>query len=440
MSHVFPRFTGIELPVAVRGDGPYIIDRDGKRYLDACGGAGISCLGHSEPDVVKAIQEQAAQLPFAYTIFYTTEAAEALADDLASDAPAGLTRVFYGSGGSEQMDGTLKMARQYFVDLGQPRRTRFIARRQSYHGNTMGALSVGGHVARRALYEPLLSQAEHISPCYAYRGQRGDESEEAYGLRVANELEETLLGVGPKTVIAFVAETVVGATAGCVPAVPGYFKRIREICNRYGILLIADEVLCGLGRTGARYSVEQEGVAPDLLVMAKGLGAGYQPVSATLVSDKIYQTISETRGFFQHGHSYQAHATACAAALAVQRVIREQNLIANVRAQGELLMRMLRERFGDHPHIGDIRGRGLMIGLELVKDRETKETFDPTRNLFAQILFAGMENGLMCYPGTGTADGARGDHIMLAPPFNITSAHVEEIVDKLATTLDAVFK
>jgi hypothetical protein len=440
MSHIFPRFTGIELPVAVKGDGPYIIDRNGNRYLDACGGAGISCLGHGEPSVIQAIQEQAAALPFAYTIFYTTEAAEALADDLVSDAPAGLTRVFYGSGGSEQMDGTLKMARQYFVDLGQPQRTRFIARRQSYHGNTMGALSVGGHVARRALYEPLLASAEHISPCYSYRGRCDDETEAAYGLRVANELEETLLRVGPETVIAFVAETVVGATAGCVPAVPGYFKRIRDICDEYGILLIADEVLCGLGRTGGRYAVEQEGIAPDLLVMAKGLGAGYQPISATLVSDKIYQTIRQTRGFFQHGHSYQAHATACAAALAVQRVIREQNLIANVRTQGELLMRMLRERFADHPHVGDIRGRGLMIGLELVKDRATKETFDPARNLFTSILFTGMEHGLMCYPGAGTADGARGDHIMLAPPFNITPAHVEEIVVKLAATLDAVFR
>jgi hypothetical protein len=439
MSHVFPRFTGIKLPVAVKGDGPYIIDRDGKRYLDACGGAAISCLGHSEPAVIRAIQEQVAQLPFAYSFFYTTEAAEALADDLASDAPTGLTRVFYGSGGSEQMDGTLKMARQYFVDRGEPRRARFIARRQSYHGNTLGSLGVSGHRMRRALYEPMLSEAEHISPCYAYRGRREDESEDAYGQRVANELEAALHRVGPETVIAFVAETVVGAAAGCVPAVPGYFKRIRELCDTYGILLIADEVLCGLGRTGSRYAIEREGIAPDLLVMAKGLGAGYQPISATLVADKIFRTIRDARGTFVHGHSYQAHATACAAALAVQKVIREQDLVANVRTQGGLLMQLLRERFHEHPHVGDIRGRGLMIGLELVQDRATKEPFDPARNLFQAILFAGMEHGLMCYPGHGTADGARGDHIMLAPPFNITTAHVEEIVDKLAGTLRAVF-
>ncbi len=438
MSHVFPRFANIEFPVAVKGDGPYIIDRQGRRYLDACGGAGISCLGHSEPAVIKAIQDQVAKLEFAYTMFYNNEPAEALADDLISDAPAGLTRVFYGCGGSEQMDGTLKLARQYFVDIGEPQRTRFIARRQSYHGGTLGSLSVGGHLKRRELYRPLLASAEHISPCYAYRGQREDETEEEYGLRVANELEETLLKVAPETVIGFVAETVGGATAGCVTPAPGYFKRIREICDEYGVLLILDEVMCGLGRTGARWACDQEGVAPDLLVVAKGLGAGYQPISATLVADKIFAAIRDASGFFMHGHSYQAHAVACAAALAVQRVIREQNLIANVREQGELLKRLLEARFGDHPHVGDIRGRGLFLALELVKDRGTKEPFDPALGLWLKVMLKGMEFGLMCYPGNGTADGTRGDHVLLAPPFNINSSHVEEIVEKLALTLDSI--
>jgi len=440
MSHVFPRFANIEFPVAVKGDGPYIIDREGNRYLDACGGAGISCLGHSEPAVIKAIQDQVARLEFAYTMFYSNEPGESLADDLISDAPAGLTRVFYGSGGSEQIDGTLKMARQYFVDIGQSQRTRFIARRQSYHGGTLGSLGVGGHVKRREIYLPLLAEAEHISPCYAYRGRREDESEEEYGLRVADELEEALLRVGPETVIGFVAETVVGATAGCVPPAPGYFKRVREICDRYGVLLILDEVMCGLGRTGARWACAQEGVAPDLLVVAKGLGAGYQPISATLVSDKIFAAIRDARGTFMHGHSYQAHAVACAAALAVQKVIREQNLIANARTQGELLKRLLEERFADHPHVGDIRGRGLFIALELVKDIETKEPFDPDLNLWLKVMLKGMEFGLMCYPGSGTADGTKGDHVLLAPPFNINSAHAEEIVEKLARAFDSVFK
>jgi len=440
MSHVFPRFANIEFPVAVKGDGPYIIDSEGNRYLDACGGAGISCLGHSEPAVIKAVQDQVSRLEFAYTMFYTNEPAELLADDLVSDAPAGLTRVFYGCGGSEQVDGTLKMARQYFVDIGEPQRTRFIARRQSYHGATLGSLSVGGHLKRREIYLPLLAEAEHISPCYAYRGRRNDETEEEYGLRVANELEEALQRVGPDTVIGFVAETVVGATAGCVPPAPGYFERIREICDRYGVLLILDEVMCGLGRTGARWACAQEGVAPDLLVVAKGLGAGYQPISATLVADKIFAAIRDARGTFMHGHSYQAHAVACAAALAVQRVIREQNLIANSRTQGESLKRLLNERFGDYPHVGDIRGRGLFIALELVKDRETKEPFDPALNLWLTVMLKGMEFGLMCYPGGGTADGETGDHVLLAPPFNINSAHVEEIVEKLARTFDSVFK
>jgi adenosylmethionine-8-amino-7-oxononanoate aminotransferase len=439
MSHVFPRFVDIEFPVAVKGDGPYIIDRDGRRYLDACGGAGISCLGHSEPAVIRAIQDQVAKLEFAYSFFFNNEPAELLADDLIRDAPSGLTRVFYGCGGSEQVDGTLKLARQYCVELGQPHRTRFIARRQSYHGASLGGLSVGGHFKRREIFLPLLADAEHISPCYAYRGRRDDESEEAYGLRVADELEETLLRVGPETVIGFVAETVVGATAGCVPPAPGYFKRIREICDKYGILLILDEVMCGLGRTGARWACAQEGVAPDLLVVAKGLGAGYQPISATLVADKIYAAIRDARGIFMHGHSYQAHAVACAAALAVQQVIREQSLIANVRTQGELLNQALVNRFGDHPHVGDIRGRGLFLALELVKDRETKAPFDPGFNLWMAIMQKGMEFGLMCYPGGGTADGTKGDHVLLAPPFNIDSSHVEEIVEKLALTLDSVF-
>ncbi|MGH9754556.1 MAG: aspartate aminotransferase family protein [Blastocatellia bacterium] len=436
MNHVFPRFANIEFPVAVKGDGPYIIDREGKRYLDACGGAGISCLGHSEPTVIEAIRNQAAELAFAYTMFYTNDPAELLADDLISDAPAGLTRVFYGCGGSEQIDGTLKMARQYFVAIGQPQRTRFIARRQSYHGATMGGLSVGGHLKRREIYLPLLAGAEHISPCYAYRGRRDDETEEEYGLRVADELEEALLKVGPETVIGFVAETIVGATAGCVAPTPGYFKRVREICDRHGVLLILDEVMCGLGRTGARWACAQEGVTPDLLVVAKGLGAGYQPISATLVADKIFAAIRDTSGFFMHGHSYQAHAVACAAALAVQKVIREQNLIANARTQGELLKRALEDRFGDHPHVGDIRGRGLFLALELVKDRETKEPFDPALNLWLTVMLKGMEFGLMCYPGGGTVDGVKGDHVLLAPPFNINSSHVEEIVEKLARTLD----
>jgi adenosylmethionine-8-amino-7-oxononanoate aminotransferase len=440
MSHVFPRFANIEFPVAVKGDGPYIIDREGKRYLDACGGAGISCLGHSEPAVIKAIQDQVAKLEFAYTMFYDNEPAELLADDLIGDAPTGLTRVFYGSGGSEQVDGTLKLARQYFVDIGQPQRTRFIARRQSYHGATLGGLSVGGHVKRREIYLPILAEAEHLSPCYAYRGRREDETEEEYGLRVADELEESLLRIGPETVIGFVAETVVGATAGCVPPTAGYFKRIREICDRYGVLLIMDEVMCGLGRTGARWACAQEGVAPDLLVVGKGLGAGYQPISATLVADKIFEAIRDARGSFIHGHSYQAHAVACAAALAVQQVIREQDLVANARTQGALLKRSLEDRFGDHPRVGDIRGRGLFIALELVKDRDAKEPFDPALKLWLAVMLKGMEFGLMCYPGGGTADGTRGDHILLAPPFNINSAHVEEIIEKLSLTFDAVFK
>lgn len=435
MNHVFGRFTNLELPTAVRGEGPYIFDATGKRYLDASAGAAVSCLGHSETRVNQAIRDQLEKIAYTCTVFFTNEPAEQLADVLVKDAPAGLSRVFYGSGGSEQVEGTLKLARQYFLARGEPQRTRFIARRQSFHGNSLGALGITGHLQRRQPYLPMIVDAEHIAPCYAYRDRRDDETEEAYGLRVANELEAALQRLGPETVIAFVAETVVGAALGCVPAVPGYFRRIREICDRHGVLLILDEIMSGMGRTGVPFACMEDGVAPDLLVLAKGLGAGYQPVSATLVSDQIYQTIAERHGHLVHGHTYQAHAVACAAALAVQRVIREDRLVENVRRQGRALHRALVDRFGHHPHVGDIRGRGLFWGLELVEDRVSKKPFDPKRALGWNLSRAALASGLIVYPGTGTMDGVSGDHLIVAPPYNVTADQVAEIVDALEATI-----
>jgi adenosylmethionine-8-amino-7-oxononanoate aminotransferase len=437
MSYVFHRDMTSMPAVAVRGEGPYVIDADGRRYLDACGGSAVSCLGHSHPEVIAAIHRQVDRLAFAYSGFFTSEPAEALAETLIRTAPHGLTHVFYTSGGSEACESALKLARQYFVEIGQPKRHRFIARLQSYHGNTLGALAVGGNLFRRLTFEPLLTPAAHISPCYAYRGKRDDESLEDYGKRVADELETAILKLGPESVAGFLAEPVVGATLGAVPPVPGYFKRIREICDRYGVLLILDEVMCGMGRTGARYVASAEGIVPDLLFIAKGLGAGYQPIGALLVHRKIADAVTQGSGRFLHGHTYMAHTTACAAALAVQRVIDEQNLLPKVARQGELLMQALQTRLGQHPHVGDIRGRGLFIGIEFVRDRDAKTPFDPAEKLHMRVKQAAMERGLLLYPMGGTLDGRHGDHVLLAPPFIMEDGMMEEIAVGTAAAIYA---
>jgi adenosylmethionine-8-amino-7-oxononanoate aminotransferase len=437
MSHVFYRQPKSQYSIAVRGEGIEIIDRDGNRYLDASGGAAVSCLGHDHPRVIEAIKAQVAKLAYAHTSFFTTEPAEALADHLIERAPEGIERVYYVSGGSEAVEAALKLARQYFVETGQPERRRFIARRQSYHGNTLGALSVGGNAWRRRQFEPLLIDVAHVSPCFAYRDRAEGESDQAYGLRLAGELDRTVQELGPETVIGFVAEPVVGATMGAVPPVPGYFRAVREICDRYGMLLILDEVMCGMGRTGTLFACDQDGVRPDLVTVAKGLGAGYQPIGATLVSGAIYDAIVAGSGFFQHGHTYMAHPTACAAALAVQETIVEEQLLGRVRMQGARLREALGERLGDHPHVGDIRGRGLLLGLELVAERATRQPFAPERRLHARIRAEAMARGLMCYPNAGTIDGIRGDHVLLAPPYIVTDAELELIVERLAAAIDA---
>ena len=437
MSHVFHRQTRTDPPVAVRGEGLYLVDTDGRRYLDASGGAAVSCLGHGHPAVIAAIREQAEALAYAHTGFFSSRPAEELGARLVASAPGELSRVYFTSGGSEAVEAALKMARQYFVEIGQPQRRRVIARWQSYHGNTLGALSAGGNRARREVFAPLLLDVSHIAPCFAYRFRRDDESETAYGRRVADELEAEIVRLGPDTVMAFVAETVVGATAGAVPAVPGYFARVREICDRHGVLLILDEVMCGMGRTGTRHACEQEGIAPDLLVVAKGLGGGYQPIGAVLVSGTVYDAFAKGSGRFQHGHTYLGHPIACAASLAVQKVIDGENLLARVREMGSRLAALLGARFAGHPHVGDVRGRGLFLAVELVRERASKEPFDPKRSLHAAVKREAMARGLLVYPMGGTIDGERGDHVLLAPPFIVTERDLAIIVDRLGEAIDA---
>jgi adenosylmethionine-8-amino-7-oxononanoate aminotransferase len=436
MSCLINRSLTFKYPVAVAGDGIYVIDKNGNRYLDGSSGAGVSCLGHSNTEVVEAMNEQAKKLSFASTVFYTTDIAEQLAEELVSRAPAGLRHVSMGNGGSEQVENAMKLARQYHVDTGNADKSIIIGREYSYHGMTIGTLGVSGHYQRRELYEPMLPDSFKIPPYFEYRHKAEGESIYEYSMRAAGYLEEKILQLGEKNVAAFICEPVVAATTGAVAANSTYFKRIREICDQYNVLLIFDEIFCGMGRTGTLYACEQEGVEPDILVMAKGLGAGYQPISAMLFSERIYQELLNGRGYLMLGHTYMSHPVTCAAALAVQNIIHRDNLLENVRSTGAYLKQRLITTFGDHPNIGDIRGRGLLLGLELVVDKQSKKPFDREKQLWKEIQTCAMNHGLMCYPNQGTVDGKSGDHILLAPPYIINEKECDELVSKLEMTLN----
>jgi adenosylmethionine-8-amino-7-oxononanoate aminotransferase len=428
-------------PKAIGGEGVYLLAEDGRRVIDASGGAAVSCLGHQHPRVIAAIAKQASTLAYAHTAFFSSEPAEALAELLVGHEPGGLAYAYFVSGGSEAIEASIKLARQYFIERGEPQRQHFIARRQSYHGNTLGALAAGGNAWRRAPYAPLLSDAfSHVTPAFAYHEKHDGESDAQFVARLAAELEAEFQRLGPETVAAFLAEPVVGATAGAVTAPDGYFKAVREICNRHGALLILDEVMSGMGRTGTTHAWEQEGVAPDIQAIAKGLGGGYQPIGAMLASGKIIDTIRAGSGAFQHGHTYLAHPLACAAALEVQNVIREDGLLERVKERGKQLEQRLTERFGNHRHVGDIRGRGLFWAIELVADRAGRSSFDPALKLNQKIKAEAFANGLGCYPGGGTVDGVRGDHVLLAPPYITSADEIDLIVDKLGTAVDHVLR
>jgi adenosylmethionine-8-amino-7-oxononanoate aminotransferase len=436
MSKVIHRSLTSVPPIAVAGQGIELVDASGKRYIDASGGAAVSCLGHQHPEVVAAMHAQLDKIAYAHTGFFTTEVSEQLADHLVAHAPDGIDHVYFVSGGSEAIEASLKLARQYFVEIGQPQRTMFVARRQSYHGNTLGALAVGGNEWRRKQFAPLLIDVGRVSPCFEYRECREDETQDAYTQRLLDELEAKFVEIGPERVIAFVAETVVGATTGAVPPTPGYFRGVRALCDKYGILFIADEVMCGMGRTGTLHAIEQESVVPDMIVIAKGLGGGYQPIGAVLASGRVIGALQRGSGSFQHGHTYIGHAMSTAAALAVQQVIERDGLLAKVRERGAFLCKLLQDKLGSHPHVGDIRGRGLFMGVELVADRATKASFDPAARLHARVKARAMANRLMVYPMGGTVDGRNGDHVLLAPPFIVSESQLEEIANRLARSID----
>lgn len=429
-----------DLPVVAAGDGPHLVDEDGRRYLDASGGAAVSCLGHSNRAVIEAARAQLANIAYAHTAFFHSRPAMELAAALVRLAPAPLARVGLFSGGSEAVESALKLARQYYVEVGQPQRRFFIARRQSYHGNTLGALAAGRNEGRRAMFAPLLSSAfRHVSPCRFWRDGRPGESESAYADRLADELAAAFAELGGDHVCAVVAETVGGATMGAVPPVAGYFRRVRDLCDRHGALLILDEVMCGMGRTGTWFAFENEGVVPDIVCVAKGLGAGVQPVGAALCAEKIHDAIARGSGAFANSHTYMGHATACAAAGAVIREIESRGLLPRVRALGAYAEKALRASLGGRDYVADIRGRGLFWGVELGRGADGKTPFPPEWNLAARVKSAALARGLLCYPAGGTMDGTRGDHILLAPPFIAEEQHLDEMAEKLTLALDDVF-
>lgn len=437
MTKILHRSIASDLPRAVAGEGVYITDSEGRRYLDGSGGAAVSCLGHNHPDVLEAMRGQMNRISYAHTSFFTTDAAEELAEKLVALTPEGLDYVYLVSGGSEAVEAALKMARQYFVEIGEPQRRHIIARRQSYHGNTIGALAAGGNAWRRAQFQPILPETHHISPCYAYRDKLPDETAEAYATRLAAELEAKILELGADQVMTFIAEPVVGATLGAVGPVSDYFKKIRQVCDKYGVLLILDEVMCGMGRTGTIFALEQEGIVPDLVTIAKGLGGGFQPIGAVMLSSRIYQAFAEGSGLFQHGHTYIGHPIAAAAANKVVEILTRPGLMDNVQAMGERLQAGLEARLGQSPYVGDIRGRGLFRGVEIVADRESKAPFDPARKIHARIKKEAMKRGLMCYPMGGTIDGRHGDHVLLAPPYIIRPDEIDMIADRLTDAIVA---
>lgn len=425
------------LPLVVAGaSGVTLRDSSGKTYIDAGGAGGVSSLGYDHPHVIAALHRQIDQCACAHGAFFGIEAAEELAARLLAQAPGGFGAVSLVSGGSAAMETAIRLARRHAAAGGEGQRRVFIARRQSCHGATLGALALGDEPGRTP-FAPLLMDVPRVAPCYEYRGRTGRQSLDAYTAGLLDELETAILKAGPRQVLAFVAEPVAGALGGAIPPTPGYFAGVRAICDRHGILFIADEVMCGMGRTGTMFAIEQDGVTPDIIAVGNGLGAGYQAVGAVLVRDAIARRLREDSGGFPDGQDCAGHPVAAAAALAVLEVIERDGLLLQVRRRGATFRRMLDDVFGQHEHVGDIRGRGLFVGIELVRERATREPFAPQRRLHAAIRDEAMARGLMVYARGGTADGERGDHLLLAPPFTASASDLSEIVARLAEAVDA---
>jgi len=439
LSHVFHRNLN-SIPAQVsHGEGVYLFDSNGKEYLDACGGAAVSCLGHSDPSVIAAIKAQLDSIPYVHSGFFTTRATEELAENLVSIAGAEMKSALFFNSGSEAVEAALKLARQFHLENREPTRNHVVTRRQSYHGTTIGALAAGGLVGRQRPFSAWLmsDQISYIDACYPYRNKLEGEQDDEYSARLVSELERTILHVGAQNVAALVIESVAGATLGVVPPTPGYLSGLREVCNRHGILLILDEVMCGMGRCGDWLACHRENVEPDIVCVAKGLGGGYQPISAMIISEKVHDAISNNSGAFMHGQTYMGHATSCAASLAVISKIEQEGLIDKVAELGVSFGKVLAAEFADHPHVGQIRGRGFFWGIELVENKASKVPFSKDAKLHLEIKQQAMTNGLLVYTGGGSLQNGMGDHVLLSPPYISTFDHLKEISDKLRTSIDA---
>ncbi|KAF9881403.1 hypothetical protein CkaCkLH20_01553 [Colletotrichum karsti] len=429
----------------VGGEGNCYVVEGGRRIFDASGGAAVACLGHGDERVKEAMIRQLSSVAYSPSTFFTTPVCEQLCQFLVNSTDGHMSRAYLVSSGSEAMEAAMKLCRQYFLEKkpAESKRHLFVARQSSYHGTTLGALSMGGHVARRANFKPMLldSIVSHVSPCYAYRGKGPEETDEDYVAKLAKELEDEFIRLGPEKVCAFVAEPVVGAALGCVPAVTGYFKAMKSVCDRYGALLIMDEVMSGMGRCGTLHAWEAEGVAPDIQTIGKGLAGGYQPIAGVLVNKRVVDVLESGTSAFVHGHTYQGHPVACAAALEVQQIIKSDGLIANVQSMGQLLSRLLKESLSGHPYVGDIRGKGLFWGIEFVRNKETKEPWPTQTHVAASINELGLTDayGIVVYPGSGTADGMAGDHIIVAPPYTVTRDEVIFVAETVIRLINDFF-
>ena len=429
------------LPKIAYGKGSYLYDSEGKQYIDGSGGPAVFCLGHGNEEVNAAIKAQLDRIAHGYRYTFTSDPLEQLTEMVqrACGAASGLTRMIFVTSGSEAVESCLKIALQYHSARGEPTRRRFIARQRSWHGNTLGALAVSGFRDRRLPFEGALTEASLLSPVNSYRPPVGVRPENL-AEHCANELEQEIAKLGAHRVAAFIFEPVVGAAGGAVPAPPGYAKRVREICERTGVLMIADEVMCGSGRCGTWRALEHDGVVPDIMSVAKGLAGGYLPLGAAILQERLWEPLAARHGGLMTGHTFSGHTAACAAGVAVQTIVQRGRLLDRIKTEGLHLMGLLRQTLGERPYVGDIRGRGFFIGIELVADRGSKEPFDPALQLFARVRDRSFANGLICYPTGGNVDGVKGDHIILAPPYNATRAEIEEIVDKLQRSLTEVFQ
>ena len=441
MSSALPKHihsTG-DLPKVAWAKGAYVHDVDGKQYIDGSGGPAVYCIGHSNTEVNDAIKDQLDRIAHGYRYNFSSDAMEELTEIIRRRCGGTLNNMVYVTGGSEAVESCLKLALQYHAARGEMSRRRFIARERSWHGNTLGALSVSGFLERKRAFEGSLLEVSRLSPVNAYRPIAGS-TPETVGEAGAKELEDEILRVGPENVCAFIFEPVVGAAGGCVPAPKGYAKRVREICDKYGVIMISDEVMCGAGRTGTWRALEQDGVEPDIMSVAKGLAAGYLPLGAAIYNDKVADAIHGTHGAPMTGHTFTAHTACCAAGVAVQKIVERERLVERVHQMEGTLRDTLAEATKDIEAVGDIRGRGFFQALELVADRKTKAPFPAERKLFMKIRQKAFDNGLICYPGGGNVDGVNGDVIIIAPPYNVTDTELDEIAQKTALSIAQVLK